>query len=104
MEQLQENISGQSDNVKLPDVNEQGFRRLQQAMETLSAVNRHRRFTGSAMAFCNEAAAQWQCERVSLGFLRGRYVHLAAMSHTESFSRKMKVVQDIESVMEECLD
>jgi multidrug efflux pump subunit AcrA (membrane-fusion protein) len=81
-----------------------GLRRLQQAMETLSAINRHNRFTSTAMALCNEAASQWQCERVNVGFLKGRYVRLKAMSHTEDFSRKMKIVQDIESVMEECLD
>lgn len=78
--------------------------RLQQAMETLSAVNRQEKFTSSVMSFCNEAASQWQCERVSIGFLKGRYIQLKAMSHTEDFSRKMKVVQDIESAMEECLD
>ena len=78
--------------------------KLRQAMETLSAINQQKKFTGAAMAFCNEAASQWQCERVSLGFLKGRYVQLKAMSHTEEFSRKMKVVQDIESAMEECLD
>jgi biotin carboxyl carrier protein len=78
--------------------------RLQKAMETLSAVNRQKRFISTAMALCNEAASQWQCERVSIGFLKGRYVRLKAMSHTEHFSRKMKVVQDIESSMEECLD
>jgi hypothetical protein len=77
---------------------------LVQAMQVLSAVNRQKRFAGSAMAFCNEAAAAWQCERVSLGFLKGRYIQLAAVSHTENFSRKMKIVQDIESVMEECFD
>ncbi|MFC1634169.1 HlyD family efflux transporter periplasmic adaptor subunit [Planctomycetota bacterium] len=77
---------------------------LQQATETLSAVNRQKKFTGTAMAFCNEIASQWQCERVSLGFLKGRYVRLKAMSHTEDFSRKMQVVQDIEAAMEECLD
>jgi multidrug efflux pump subunit AcrA (membrane-fusion protein) len=77
---------------------------LQQATETLSAVNRQQKFTGAAMAFCNEVASQWQCERVSLGFLKGRYVRLKAMSHTEDFSRKMQVVQDIEAAMEECLD
>lgn len=77
---------------------------LQQATETLSAVNRQRKFTGAAMAFCNEVTSQWQCERVSLGFLKGRYVRLKAMSHTEDFSRKMQVVQDIEAAMEECLD
>ena len=82
----------------------QGCRRLQQATETLSAVNRQNRFTSAAMAFCNEVASQWQCERVSVGFLKGRYVQLGAMSHTEHFSRKMEAVQDIESAMEECLD
>ncbi len=83
---------------------QQNCLRLREAMETLSAVNREKKFTGAAMAFCNEAAAQWQCERVSIGFLKGRYVQLKAMSRTEDFSRKMKVVQDIESTMEECLD
>lgn len=83
---------------------QQNCLRLRQAMETLAAVNQQEKFTGAAMAFCNEAAVQWQCERVSVGFLKGRYVQLKAMSRTEDFSRKMKVVQDIESAMEECLD
>ncbi len=81
-----------------------GLSRLQKAMETLSAINRQKRFISTAMALCNETASQWQCERVSIGFLKGRYVKTKAISHTEHFSRKMKVVQDIESAMEECLD
>jgi len=81
-----------------------GLMSLQKAMETLSALNRQKRFISAAMALCNEAASQWQCERVSIGFLKGRYVKIKAISHTEHFSRKMKVVQDIESAMEECLD
>ena len=80
------------------------FQRLRMAMETLSAVNEHNRFAGAAMAVCNEVSARWQTERVSLGFLKGRYVQVKAMSHTEKFSRKMKLVQDIEGAMEECLD
>ena len=80
------------------------LRRLRAAMETLAAVNVQDRFAGMAMALVNEVAARWQCERVSVGFLKGRYVHLRAMSHTEKFSRKMKLVQDIEAAMEECLD
>ncbi len=78
--------------------------RLRMAMEVLACVNDHDRFTGAAMAFCNEIASRWQCDRVGLGFLKGRYVHLKALSHTEKFSRKMKLVQDVESAMEECLD
>jgi biotin carboxyl carrier protein len=80
------------------------FGRLQQALETLAAVNRNRRFTAAAMAFCNEVASQWKCERVSLGFLKRNDIRLKAMSHTEDFSRKMKVVRGIERAMEECLD
>ena len=80
------------------------LRRLRKAMETLSAINRHRRFGSTAMALCNETASQWQCDRVSLGLLQGRYVHIKAISHAESFSRKMQVVQDLEAAMEECLD
>jgi len=78
--------------------------RLRRAMEVLSALNGQDRFTGAAMLLCNEVASRWDCDRVSLGFLKGRYVCLRAMSHTEKFSRKMKIVQDVEAAMEECLD
>ena len=83
---------------------EDSLRKLHQAMETLAAANRQDRFTSVAMSVCNELAAQWKCERVSLGFLKGRYVRVKAISHTEHFSRKMRLVQDIEATMEECLD
>ena len=80
------------------------FEQLRAALDILPSVNEHERFVAAAMALCNEAAARWRCERVSVGFLKGRYVQLKAMSHTEKFSRKMKLVQDIESAMEECFD
>jgi len=80
------------------------LKRLQTAIETVSAVNSSGRFASVGMAFCNEVASKWHCERVSIGFLKGRYVQVKAVSHTEHFSRKMQVIQDIESAMEECLD
>ena len=78
--------------------------RLRIAMETLVAVNEQDRFAGSAMTLCNEIASRWRADRVGLGLLSGRYVKLMALSHTEKFSRKQKLVQDIEAAMEECLD
>jgi len=81
-----------------------GLERLRGAMETMLVINRQDNFVSASMAFCNEAASRWQCERVSLGLLKGRYVEFKAMSHSEDFSRKMDIVQDIESAMEECLD
>ena len=101
---LSTGILNYSQSVPVQQNWKQNCLRLRQAMETVSAINKQKKFTAAAMALCNEAAAQWQCERVSIGFLKGRYVQLKAMSHTEDFSRKMKVVQDIESAMEECLD
>lgn len=78
--------------------------RLRSGMETLSAVNTPAQFVAAAMALCNEMASRWHAERVGIGFLKGRYVRLKALSHTEKITRHMQLVQDIESSMEECLD
>jgi multidrug resistance efflux pump len=86
------------------DANPAAAKRLTQAIDVVSAINQQEKFTSAAMAFCNEVASQWQCDRVSLGFLKGRYVQLKAMNHTEEFYRKMGLIRDIESAMEECLD
>ena len=80
------------------------MRRLRMSLETLAGVNEHDRFLAAGMALCNELCSRLGCERVSLGLLKGRYVHVRAMSHTEKFTRKMRLVQDIEAAMEECLD
>jgi hypothetical protein len=78
--------------------------RLRQAEQILSTLNEHDRFKSAAMAVCNDLAARFSCERVSLGFNHGRYIKLAAISHTEKFTRKMTMVQDVEAAMEECAD
>lgn len=80
------------------------LQRLRQALEVLNAVNEQARFRGAAMALCNHIAAAFQAERVGVGLLRGRYVKLQGLSHTEKFTRKMEAVQVVESAMEECLD
>jgi hypothetical protein len=77
---------------------------MHRAMALLCVVNKPTRFMRAAMAFCNELAAQWQCERVSLGVIKGRFMRVTAMSHCEHISRKMQLVQDIESAMEESYD
>ncbi len=74
------------------------------AMSVSAAINEHQKFKPAAIALCNEIANRWKAERVSLGIQRGSYVKLQAMSQTEQFNRKMQLVQDIESAMEECMD
>ena len=78
--------------------------RLRLVLDVLAVVNRSEHFKSISMALCNEMATRLQCQRVSLGFLDGRYVRVQAISRTDTFRREMKLTQDIETAMEECLD
>jgi hypothetical protein len=61
-------------------------------------------FESAAMNLFNELAARRGATRVSIGWLKGKYVKLKAMSHTEQFDRKQELSVAIEKAMEECLD
>jgi len=78
--------------------------RLRGVLDVLAVINRIERFKSVCMALCNEMATRLGCQRVSLGFLDGRYVRVQAISHTDTFQRDVKLTQDIEMAMEECLD
>lgn len=78
--------------------------RLSLAIGVISVCNQSGHFTSIAMALCNTLAEKLRCHRVSLGVLEGRYVRVHAMSRTDTFHREMKLTQDIEAAMEECLD
>ena len=77
---------------------------MTQSMRVMDAVNRETRFRPAGIALCNQVAEAWHASRVSVGFLAGQYVKVRAMSHTEDVNRKMQLVQDLESAMEECVD
>ena len=79
-------------------------RRLAGVIEGVEATASSSRFRASAMALCNELCSRFGAERVSVGFVSGRYVKLAGMSQTEHLHRRMQAVQDVESAMEECVD
>ena len=56
------------------------------------------------MTFCNEIASRYRCDRVSLGWIKGAYVRVQAISHMERFEKRMDVVQSLELAMEEAFD
>ena len=78
--------------------------RLGHVVEVLAAMNQHDQLLATGMELCNQVAARWKADRVSLGFLHNRSVRLCATSHASRFTRKMKLIQAIESAMEECVD
>ena len=73
-------------------------------LDLASLLNTQRRFLASAMTLCNELAVRHQCDRVSLGWLKGEYVRLRAISNSERFERRMESVQQLEAAMEESMD
>ena len=82
----------------------QAMERMKHVFNTFVEVNRQEHFAGLSLAFCNKIAVEWNCERVSLGLAKGRNVHVKSISMTENFTRKMKLVLDLESAMEEAFD
>ncbi len=67
-------------------------------------VNDAIHFLPAALAFCNGIATRFRCDRASLGWLEGGYIHLRAMSRTEQFDRQMAAAQLLEAALEECVD
>ena len=75
-----------------------------EALDLMVLINAESRYMAAAMTFCNELASRYRCTRVSLGWLKGGYVRVQAISHMERFEKKMDAVQTLEAAMEEAFD
>jgi RND family efflux transporter MFP subunit len=78
--------------------------RIQAAMDLVSASVGHERFYGAAMAFVTAVATKLQCERVSLGFLKGGHARVFAMSHSAEFKQETNLIRSIAEAMDEAVD
>lgn len=75
-----------------------------EALDFMVILNGEKKFMAAAMALCNEMAARYNCQRVSLGWIKDAYVRVQAISHLEQFEKKMDSVQELEAAMEEAFD
>ncbi len=78
--------------------------RFSEALDLMVVINAEKKFMGAAMALCNEVATRSGCQRVSLGWIKGAYVRVQAISHLERFEKKMDSVQALEAALEEAFD
>jgi RND family efflux transporter MFP subunit len=78
--------------------------RLSTVLELVATGLHHERFQASATAVATEIAGILQCERVSIGFQRGRHTQVRALSHSAAFVRKANVIRAIEAAMDEAID
>ena len=73
-------------------------------IELLATSLHHNRFQEAATAAATELAGALNCERVAIGFLRGRHARLRALSHSASFGKRTNLVRAIEAAMDEAMD
>lgn len=81
--------------------------RLISALDLVAASLEHDQFGSAAKSFVTELATQLDCERVSLGFLRGKHgqnAHIAALSHSAQFGKQMNLTRSIAAAMDEAMD
>lgn len=78
--------------------------RLVTVIELLATSLHHDRFQAAATAVTTELAGALACERVSVGFLRGKHVRVRAVSHSASFGKKANLIRAIEAAMDEAID
>jgi len=78
--------------------------RHQNVLQLTTSVATAEGFESAAMNFCNELANRAGASRVSLGWMKGEYIKVKALSHTEKFDKKQDLIVRLTKVMEECVD
>jgi RND family efflux transporter MFP subunit len=77
--------------------------RLKSAVDLLASVLSEEGYGEASMAFVTGVARQFECDRVSLGFLKRRKISIQAISHSANFDKRMKFNRAVSMAMEEAI-
>lgn len=80
------------------------YARVGTALDCVASTLDARGFRHAASTFVTEFAARLQCDRVSLGFVRGRHVRVEALSHSAHFKHESNLLREIGAAMDEAID
>jgi hypothetical protein len=106
MRQLQWGVAGLRENLlrqRRGDATRHA-RQAQSALDMLSVALEQERFGAACRALVTELAARFDCERVSIGFIKHGHSEVAAISHSAQFGRQMNLVRLVGIAMDEALD
>jgi multidrug efflux pump subunit AcrA (membrane-fusion protein) len=78
--------------------------RLKSLLDGIATAVEHEGSQQAAMAFVTKLATTLDCERVSLGLMKGKQIKVFALSHSAGFGEKMNLVRDIGAAMDEAVD
>ena len=73
-------------------------------LELIATSLQHEKFQAAATSVSTELATILGCERVSIGFLKGKYMQVRALSHSADFAKKSKLAQSLGLAMDEAMD
>ena len=77
---------------------------LIKVLDLLACALEQHRFQAAATALVTELDLALGCDRVSVGFLAGKHVRVAAISHSANFSKKASMVRAIAAAMDEAVE
>lgn len=78
--------------------------RLITVLETIATSIHHQRFQEAVTAVATELAGRLGCERVCIGFLKGKHSEVRGVSHSATFGKKANLIRAIEAVLDEAID
>lgn len=78
--------------------------RMATVLELIATSLHYDRFQAAATAVATELAGILKCERVSIGFMKGKSTRVRALSNSASFGKKANVIRAIEAAMDEAID
>jgi len=78
--------------------------RLQTVASLLSQAVTPKSFHGAAVALVTAMATRFECDRVSIGFLKRGSIRVEAMSHAGQFGQDTNLVRAIDAAMNEAMD
>ncbi len=74
------------------------------ALDLALVIGAQEKFTSAAFGSCNELAARFNCDRVSLGWQDDSVLRLRAISQADKFDARSSIVRQAEAAMEEAFD
>jgi biotin carboxyl carrier protein len=74
------------------------------ALDLAAGILQEKRFRAAATSFATVLATRFGCDRVSIGFLKGKHVKVQALSHSAQFKKQMNLIRAIGAAMDESVD
>ena len=89
---------------RVADPSDRATKKLALALELAGLALEEPKFKNASTAVVTELAARLDCDRVSVGFLKGKQVKVHALSHSAQFGKQMNLIRSIGVAMGESID